>query len=133
VIVTHVTVRVRETWKGREETTFSFMQFGDASSSSRPAQSGERIRSPRIPGLPTYRVGEEVLLLLYPASDAGLTSPVGGMAGKIPIRRDPKAGTPSIGEATLERGVAAGGSPEISLERARARVAASLRDEALKP
>ncbi len=36
----------------------------------------------KIPGLPTYRVGEEVLLFLHPNSQHGFTSPVGLNQGK---------------------------------------------------
>lgn len=34
-----------------------------------------------------YRVGERALLFLYPASRAGLTSPVGGTKGKLAVNR----------------------------------------------
>jgi len=53
----------------------------------------------RIPGIPTYAVGQEVLLFLNPPSSIGLTAPVGlsqglfrverGAGGKRIIRLDP--------------------------------------------
>ena len=36
---------------------------------------------------PRYRVGEHSVLFLYPASRAGLTSPVGGTRGKLAVNR----------------------------------------------
>ena len=36
-------------------------------------------------GRPRYRVGQELLLFLYPPSRLGLTSPVGGDAGILPL------------------------------------------------
>lgn len=133
VVVTNVTVRVRETWKGAPGQTLSFMQFGDASATGRPT--GARTRMPRIPGLPSYRVGEEILLFLYPPSAAGLTSPVGGLGGKNTVRRDPASGAGSVGEATLYRGEPAtgAGTTPVSLETARGRVAASLREGDRRP
>jgi len=42
----------------------------------------------RIPGIPTYAVGEEVLLFLNPPSRIGLTSPVGLFQGLFRVGRD---------------------------------------------
>ncbi len=41
----------------------------------------------RVPGLPRFRVGEEWVLLAYPPSSAGLTSPVGLFQGAFRVRR----------------------------------------------
>lgn len=129
VVVTHVTLRVRETWKGAPAEVVTFMQFGDAAGGT-PKEREGRVRMPRIPGLPTYTVGEEVLLFLFPPSDAGLTSPVGGAGGKIRVRRDAATGAPSVEEAVLERGqIAPATDATVSLARARERVQASLREE----
>ena len=38
-----------------------------------------------------YRVGERLLLFLYPASKLGLTSPVGGALGRIPLDSNDEA------------------------------------------
>lgn len=43
-----------------------------------------------------YRVGEHVLLFLYPASKLGLTSPVGGTAGRFRVEN---GGTVQIGRS----------------------------------
>jgi len=40
----------------------------------------------RVPGLPQFRAGEEWLLLAYPPSEAGLTSPVGLFQGAFRVR-----------------------------------------------
>lgn len=41
-----------------------------------------------IPGIPTYRVGQQVLLFLNPPSRLGLTSPVGLWQGLFSVKRD---------------------------------------------
>lgn len=131
VVVTHVTLRVRESWKGPKGETLSFMQFGDASATRREPE-GERFRRPQIPGMPGYAVGEEIILFLHRPSGSGFTSPVGGVGGKIPVRRGAD-GTPGIGEATLTQGGETGMGPVLSLPAARARVEASLREGESRP
>ena len=44
-----------------------------------------------------YRMGEHVLLFLYPQSKLGLTSPVAGAMGRWSIQSDGKAQTKSVG------------------------------------
>jgi hypothetical protein len=39
-------------------------------------------------GGPRYRVGERLVLFLYPPSKLGLTSPVAGKWGRVPVTRD---------------------------------------------
>jgi hypothetical protein len=39
-----------------------------------------------VPGLPQFRAGEEWVLLAYPPSEAGLTSPVGLFQGAFRVR-----------------------------------------------
>jgi hypothetical protein len=46
-----------------------------------------------------YRVGEKLLLFLYPASKLGLTSPVGGTLGRIPFDSNGEA---VLAEAQIE-------------------------------
>lgn len=79
--VTYVTVEVEEMLKGAAngQTRHTFMQFGSMGLT-------------RISELPTYRVGEEVVLFLYPESEYGFTSPVGGGQGKLYLQRDPQTG-----------------------------------------
>ncbi len=49
-------------------------------------------------GTPRYRVGQRLLMLLHAPSAAGMSSPVGGMDGAIPIRQG-SATTESAGAA----------------------------------
>ncbi len=46
-----------------------------------------------------YRVGERVLLFLYPQSKLGLTSPVGGTIGRLQIDRDRRVALKSASSA----------------------------------
>jgi hypothetical protein len=131
VMVTYVTLRVQDAWKGSPGRTLTFMQFGDASGAPLHAAAPGQVRGLRFPGMPTYAEGEEVLLFLRRPSRAGLTSPVGGRAGKIAVRRS------GAGRATLEGGPIdlAGAAPgtrlgePVALESVRARVVRDLRVE----
>ncbi len=78
--VTELTFEIRRTLKGPARKTLTIRQPGA------PAQPGQRSRGPL--GLPEYEAGEEVLLLLYGESRAGLTSPVGLGQGKFTIITD---------------------------------------------
>jgi len=53
---------------------------------------GEHFSIREWPGLwtagPRYRVGERLVLFLYPPSKLGLTSPVDGKWGRVPVTRD---------------------------------------------
>jgi len=70
--VTKVTLAVHQVLKGGPTQTFSFLQYG------KPNDLG-------LPHLKSYRKGDEVLLLLYPPSKIGLTSPVGIEQGRFMI------------------------------------------------
>jgi hypothetical protein len=80
VKVAYITMAVEETLKGQAngQTQHTFMQFG-----------GGVVRIHELPG---YRVGEEVVLFLYPESQYGFTSPVGGSQGKFYVHADPQTG-----------------------------------------
>jgi hypothetical protein len=97
-------VQVSDTLKGPSKDRLTFMQFTGTSAPSngsrRPAM------MPSFAGLPAYRVGEEVVLFLYPTSNVGFTSPVGGLQGKFLIQRLP--GRP----ATV---VSEGGNPALAV------------------
>jgi len=54
-----------------------------------------------VPGVPTFREGEEVFLFLTPPSPRGVRLPVGLAQGKLRIVRDP-----GTGERRLERSLA---------------------------
>lgn len=83
---TWVTVEVARTLKGRRARHRTFKQFGAAG---------------RVPGMPQYRVGDQVVLFLHPESRRGFTSPVGMGQGVYRIYDDgaravavPEAGAP---------------------------------------
>jgi hypothetical protein len=71
---TWVTLAVTRTFKGRAETALTFKQYGVAT----PLADGT---VSRVAGVPSYRVGEEVVLFLRATSRRGFTSPVGLMEG----------------------------------------------------
>jgi hypothetical protein len=85
--VLHVTLKVSETLKGDRTPTLTFMQFTGRSLGNRNGK-GLTEAHP-LPEMPSYRVGEEVVLFLYPPSEVGFTSPVGGAQGKFRVRREP--------------------------------------------
>ena len=80
VEVVFVTLDVIEMLKGPSAPRVTFMQFAGAG------------RSVRNFHLPEYKVGEEVVLFLYPESRHGLTSPVAEGQGKFLVRHDARAG-----------------------------------------
>jgi hypothetical protein len=131
--VTRVTVRVTEAFKGAAPGDFTFMQFGHAGDTPPPAGQANFVV---LPDLPTYRPGEEILLFLYPPSDAGLTSPVDGARGKWPLTRDPATGQLQVVGMTLGTkpengttgpGTAVAGRAGAAASTPYARVRASLR------
>ncbi|GBC77223.1 hypothetical protein HRbin08_00694 [bacterium HR08] len=82
LILTRVTLAVERTFKGENKQRassgrFTFFQIGGS----------RRLRSFH---LPRYHEGEDVVLFLYPESAYGLTSPVGGAAGKFRLFVDPQ-------------------------------------------
>jgi hypothetical protein len=63
---------VSETYKGRSQKTMVFRQYiGNVNGQSLPSE---------------YRKGEELLLLLRPVSEYGLTSPAGLEQGRFEVR-----------------------------------------------
>ena len=80
ISVTFVTLDVIEMIKGGGARRMTFMQFGSAQGVGRNYH------------MPNYRVGEEVLLFLYPESRYGFTSPVGEGQGKFIVSNDPRTG-----------------------------------------
>jgi hypothetical protein len=130
--VTYVTLRVAEAWKGAPEREVTFMQFGNATDAGPGAAKSVKGRAAiRFHDLPTYARGQEVLLFLRRPSRAGLTSPVGGNAGKLIIRRDAATGKAMIqSQRTGSARVAAPGGEWVSLDSLRRRVAGTVRLEA---
>jgi hypothetical protein len=81
-VVTYTTVAVRETVRGLNAKTLTFKQYGGS-------HNGLNVV---VADMSYFAEGEEVIAFLYPASSAGLTSPVGTSEGKLTVRRDPKTG-----------------------------------------
>jgi hypothetical protein len=69
------TFEVRDVLKGRVGTRVTIRQFGTRT--PRPTSDGRHAVVSRVPGMPQYEPGQEVLLLLTGDSGLGLTSPVG--------------------------------------------------------
>jgi hypothetical protein len=105
--VTYVTLRVTEAFKGAAPGDFTFMQFGHAGDTLPPVGQANFFL---VQDLPAYHPGEEVLLFLYPPSDAGLTSPVDGARGKWPLARDSTTGRIQVVGLTLSPSPGAGAS-----------------------
>jgi hypothetical protein len=82
--VLFVTLQVDETLKGAANDRFTFMQFGGRAARSDTGKSLSMAQT--LPDLPIYRVGQEVVLFLYPASSVGFTSPVGGAQGMFLVQ-----------------------------------------------
>ncbi len=78
---TWVTLDVARTVKGTHHGSLTVKQLGAGQAI---AQGGIG----RMPGLPTYRVGDEVVLFLRPESAHGFTSPVGFADGVYRVRRE---------------------------------------------
>jgi len=102
---TFVTLWVSQTLKGSAPRELTIKQFGSAG----PGAAGAK-----IPGLPRYREGEEVVLFLHRESHAGFTSPVGLYQGKYRIVREGArasvrgpAGHPVLSSVPSARGGAA--------------------------
>jgi len=94
--VLNVTVQVSEMIKGTGASQFTFMQFGGRATAAGSGKSLSMAQS--LPDLPAYRVGEEVVLFLYPASHVGFTSPVGGDQGMFLVRRQQGQPTTVVSE-----------------------------------
>jgi hypothetical protein len=133
--ITAITLKVSETWKGRHRPTFVFTHFGDVSADgTSPSGSGTVVRHFRRADLPTYAVGEEVVLFLRRPGRSGLTSTVGGHAGKLLVRRKPETGeamvAPSTGGLSFGSGTLVapqGRRGPVSLKSVRLRATAALR------
>lgn len=103
---TWTTFAVDEQLKGTREDQRTVKQLG---TSAPVAADGRLIR---VAALPTYRVGEEVLLFLHAESGAGFTSPVGFGQGCFRIRDDgtTRLATNDVANANLAPVPAPGGA-----------------------
>jgi hypothetical protein len=77
---TWTTFAVDEALKGTAAATIEIKQLGNRGAST----DGNIFR---VPALPSYAVGDEVILFLHPESAEGFTSPVGLGQGRFRIRR----------------------------------------------
>jgi hypothetical protein len=91
--VVEVTFAVAEAIKGDVGSTVTFQQFDAQTRFPQPTTANDRIRElpqgifakAALIGMPTYRLGEEVVLFLAAPGKLGLTSPIGLVQGKLPI------------------------------------------------
>ena len=83
---TWTTFAVEESLKGTLPRTIEIKQIG----TDAPLADGAIYR---VPALPHYQVGDEVILFLHPDSAAGFTSPVGLGQGRFRIRHGHGAAT----------------------------------------
>ncbi|MGR3179689.1 MAG: hypothetical protein ACUZ8E_16735 [Candidatus Anammoxibacter sp.] len=81
VKVTFVDIDLYDVLKGDDGKHLQFMQFGHGIAT---------------PHASKYKKGEKVLLFLYPESQYGFTSPVGGWQGKLLITTDEVSGKPDF-------------------------------------
>lgn len=81
VKATYVTLEVFDVLKGDVVPQLAFMQFGHGR---------------ETPETPSYKEGEEIVLFLYPESQYGFTSPVGGHQGRFELQTDPASGKRSL-------------------------------------
>ena len=77
---TWVTFAVDTPLKGRLGNEITIKQIG----ASEPLSDGTTLR---LPGVPSYKIGDELVLFLAGDSEAGFTSPIGLEQGKYPIVR----------------------------------------------
>jgi hypothetical protein len=75
LLSTYTTFTVHQLWKGPLSQTLTIKTYGGIKGSLKAV----------IPGMPTFRPGETVLLFLHPASEIGFTSPVGMGQGRFKI------------------------------------------------
>lgn len=94
--VLYVTMKVNEMLKGEPGETFTFMQFTGRALDNNGGKGLSSVQP--LPDGPSFRVGEEMVLFLYPPSSAGFTSPVGGEQGKFQFKRQPGQPTTVISE-----------------------------------
>jgi hypothetical protein len=99
---TWITLDVRRTLKGRAVKQFTFKQAGVAE----PLPDGTITR---IPGMPRYSVGEEVVIFLHGESARGFTSPVGMGQGTFRVNRGQGAG----GHAEVRSDLGDGGKVDL--------------------
>ena len=88
LIVTYSSFKVLNTLKGAAVQTYTIKQIGG----KLPGDSGGL----KVPGVPTFTVGERYVLFVPPASKTGFASPVGLMQGKFDITSDANTNTAMV-------------------------------------
>jgi hypothetical protein len=92
--VTSYTFSVTEPIKGEMDDTLTIRQLGVRE----PRVQGDKALVFRVPGMPVYQAGQEVVLFLISDSSLGLTSPVGLSQGAFTVdKRD--------GQKLLQNGI----------------------------
>lgn len=86
LLVTNVTIDVREDFYGAEGNRLTFKQYG--------GREGRLVYRPA--GAPRYYEGDELILMLYPKSEIGMQSPVGMEQGKFTVRAEGKKGKKTV-------------------------------------
>jgi len=109
--ITLYTFSISERIKGAMGETLTIRQVGVR----KPRVQGDQALVWRIPGMPIYRIGQELILFLAADSQLGLTSPVGFMQGTFTVEE-------REGKKVLENGFQNGGlfknlSPETSIRK----------------
>ena len=102
--VTWTTFAVDQALKGAPPRTIEIKQLGvDA-----PLADGGVFR---VPAMPSYRVGDEVILFLHPESRDGFTSPVGFGQGRFRVHHDGAAPVAENDVGNRNLAAARGGQP----------------------
>jgi hypothetical protein len=92
LLYTDVTVHVQENFYGSYDSLYTFRQFG-----------GKHQGKVYYPSkMVQYKVGQELILMLYPKSKMGFQSPVGAEQGVFTVTTDAK-GVKNAGNAILNR------------------------------
>lgn len=89
---TTVLVSVQEQWKGPKLSTLRLVQ----------PRGTEGEVSQAVPGLPTFRVGEEIILFVVKEA-RGQYHVLGGKQGKFSIKTDPRSGKQVVEDLTGTR------------------------------
>ncbi|MGB2868914.1 MAG: hypothetical protein WBD36_10710 [Bacteroidota bacterium] len=93
LLVTYVTIDVRENFYGAEGSRFTFKQYGGSE--------GRLVYRPA--GAPRYDEGEELILMLYPKSEIGMQSPVGMEQGKFMVKAGRRSGGKTVSNSLENR------------------------------
>lgn len=91
--ITTVTLNIRENFYGAPQQTYTFRQYG--------GKANGIVFYPA--GSPKYRIGQELILMLYPPSYRGLQSPVGAGQGVFTVQPNGREGGKRIANSQANR------------------------------